>query len=1133
MEADVDGTPPTEDRLGELLLRWDELRRQGRIVSAEDLCRTAPELLDELRRRIEAVRDMDAVLDIKATELVVPPQDSGPNRAIGNRDLPGILSALAVYRPERHYARGGLGEVLTARQEELDRTVALKRIRPDKLRGAARQRFLREAAITARLQHPGIVPVYGVGRDDDGPFYTMPLIEGQTLQEAIDGFHNDESPVGDPGGRGLKLRGLLQRFITVCNTVAYAHDQGVVHRDLKPANIMLGPYGETLVMDWGLAKRFRAGEPAADTNDDPSSPSPSPDHLTATGAVLGTPRYMSPEQAKGEPSTPASDVFSLGVILYAIMTGKPAFDEAILRGADPLKAVRDAAVVPLRKRDPSVSRALEAVCLKTLAARPDDRYASARGLGIDLENWLADEPVTAWREPWTIRAWRWVKRRRTFVTSSAAALIVAIVGLTIGLLLLDQARHREAGLNLDFKRTNTRLTLALNDVEQANITANKRLDQTMQSIADYYTGIGEEVLLGQKEFQPLRDKLLAKPIAFYENLARELEKAPATDDRARFLLAKGRSTLARLLSILGRNDEAKRQASAAIKDFEVLVAVTPGSAEYQDQLGGSYGNLGTVLHATGDDAGAIAAYRQAIAHFEALEEPQAGVSNRRNGLAMSYNNLGQALRVTGDLAGAITAFRQAVTRFEASGAAQSGVVEHQSGLAVSYSSLGDTLRIVGDLPGAIIALRKANESSAALVKAQPNNLDFQAALARGQINLGVALKTVGDSPGAIAALRQAKEGLVALVAARPNVPKYQVDLASTYLDLGITFHDIGDLPNANDADRQSIKWYESLLAAHPRVPDYANNLAMSYNNLSNKLYAQGDLPGALDASRRAVQQYDALVAAHPKVPEYRDSLAMSYGNLSLALAATGDKSEAIATYRRAINRSESLVAEQPNVPQYRFRLANSYNNVGAALETTRDFPGASAAYGQAITSFNALVAVQPKVPVYRARLAMSYFNLGLLQHKLGHDGEAIAPYCQSTAHLRIALETAPRIPHYRQYLGRCYLQLAISQRALGRVDEAAETTRERIKLWPNNPAELYDGACEFALCVPIGGGAPRKRALADQAMATLRAAVAAGYKDGVWMSRDTDLVALHDRDDFLRLVAELFDRSFPNDPFAR
>jgi serine/threonine protein kinase len=418
-----------EGRLVEWLLQWDELRRQGRDVTAGELCTDGPELVQELARRIEAVRAMDSVLESEETRHQSTAGGGGPDGASEDRPLPDALHASAVYRPRRHHAEGGLGEVLTAYQEELDRLVALKRIRPDKLHDAARRRFLREAAITARLQHPGIVPIYGLGRDDDGPFYTMPLIQGRTFQEAIEGFHGDESLRRDPSRRSLKSRALLQQFIAVCNTVAYAHDQGIVHRDLKPSNIMLGPYGETLVMDWGLAKRLGADDPAAEAEGDAPSPSPSSEDLTATGAVLGTPRYMSPEQAKGQPVGPPSDIFSLGLLLYAILTGKLAFDEASLEGPEPLKAVGDAVVVPPRRRDPSLPRALEAICLKALSVRPEDRYLSARALAEDVMKWLADEPVSAWREPFSLRARRWRRQHRTLVTSTVAVLVFGLAGL--------------------------------------------------------------------------------------------------------------------------------------------------------------------------------------------------------------------------------------------------------------------------------------------------------------------------------------------------------------------------------------------------------------------------------------------------------------------------------------------------------------------------------------------------------------------------------------------------------------------------------------------------------------------------------------------------------------------------------
>jgi tRNA A-37 threonylcarbamoyl transferase component Bud32 len=334
---------PNEDRLLDLLVQWDELRRQGREVTPESLCAECPELVEELRRRIAGFRNVDLALDTRTPEIPSTSEHPESCVAVGGRNGPGFMQALATYRPERHHAQGGLGEVLAARELELNRQVALKRIRPDKLHEAARRRFLREAAITAGLQHPGIVPIYGLGQDEDGPFYTMPFVRGQTLQEAIGGFHQDPSLGRDWGQRSLKFRGLLQQFTTVCNTMAYAHDQGVVHRDLKPSNIMLGPYGETLVMDWGLAKAFGADDQDAEGEEPAPSPSPSPEALTATGDVLGTPQYMSPEQAKGEPAGPASDIFSLGLILYAILTGKPAYNKGNLGVAELLKAAREAA----------------------------------------------------------------------------------------------------------------------------------------------------------------------------------------------------------------------------------------------------------------------------------------------------------------------------------------------------------------------------------------------------------------------------------------------------------------------------------------------------------------------------------------------------------------------------------------------------------------------------------------------------------------------------------------------------------------------------------------------------------------------------------------------------------------------
>ena len=266
-----------------------------------------------------------------------------------------------------------------------------------------RARFVVEAEITGRLEHPGIVPVYGLGTYDDGrPFYAMRFIRGDNLKAAIEQFHQAEDEGRGPA-RGRWPCKLLRRFLDVCNAIDYAHSRGVLHRDLKPGNIMLGKYGETLVVDWGLAKtvgRPEAG-PASGTLDDHTLVPESGSDVRGTefGARLGTPAYMSPERAAGRISDlgPASDVYSLGATLYCLLTGKAPFaDTDIL---ELLRKVERGDFPPPRKLETWIDPALEAICLKAMATDPAQRYLTPRALADDVEHWLADEPVLAWREP--------------------------------------------------------------------------------------------------------------------------------------------------------------------------------------------------------------------------------------------------------------------------------------------------------------------------------------------------------------------------------------------------------------------------------------------------------------------------------------------------------------------------------------------------------------------------------------------------------------------------------------------------------------------------------------------------------------------------------------------------------------
>jgi serine/threonine-protein kinase len=386
------------------------------------------------------------------------------------------------FRILRPHARGGLGEVFVARDAELNRDVALKQIQDRHAdHPESRARFVLEAEVTGGLEHPGIVPVYGLGHDAEGrPYYAMRFIKGDSLKEAIELFHRAEGPGRDPGARALELRRLLGRFVDVCNALAYSHSRGVLHRDLKPGNIMLGPYGETLVVDWGLAKPLgRSQEGAADGTLRPSSGSGL--EPTQMGSAVGTPAYMSPEQAAGDLDRlgPASDVYSLGATLYSLLTGRAPVEGADL--AETLRRVRAGAIPPVRRVNPAAPQALEAVCRKTMALRPEGRYDSPRALAEELERWLADEPVAAYREPLAERARRWAKRRRTAVAATAAALVVGLVG--VGGVAAVQTKARR-----DLGRKNGELTLSNGRVTAANarlVAANAALDAQRRRAEDH------------------------------------------------------------------------------------------------------------------------------------------------------------------------------------------------------------------------------------------------------------------------------------------------------------------------------------------------------------------------------------------------------------------------------------------------------------------------------------------------------------------------------------------------------------------------------------------------------------------------------------------------------------------------
>lgn len=379
-------TRPTVS-LADLLLErgWIDARQKAQLEL----------LLDGGRRKHESSATVDLVTSEEATfaqgqaakapkpptrALLSPPLENGGANSDGRPAM-----SDERYTLDNLHATGGMGRVWLARDTWLDRNVALKDLRPEVAANAAvRSRFLREARITSQLEHPGIVPVYELARRPAGdePFYTMRFVKGRTLTEAAEAFHGKRH---EGQTDMLEFASLLGAFVTLCNTIAYAHSRRVIHRDLKGNNVLLGDFGEVIVLDWGLAKQLDRSENELGHLAD--LPGPIELDQTMQGEVMGTPAFMAPEQAAGQVDRidHRTDIYGLGAVLYEILTGEPPFSGLDTR--EVLGQVLQTEPLAPRYHWEEVPPALEAACLKALAKEPAGRYQAAAELAQEVMTW--------------------------------------------------------------------------------------------------------------------------------------------------------------------------------------------------------------------------------------------------------------------------------------------------------------------------------------------------------------------------------------------------------------------------------------------------------------------------------------------------------------------------------------------------------------------------------------------------------------------------------------------------------------------------------------------------------------------------------------------------------------------------
>ncbi len=814
-------------------------------------------------------------------------------------NTPGIPTR---YRSKRFHARGGLGEIYVATDMEVHRDIALKEIQnhyADNL--ASRQMFIVEGSITGSLEHPGVVPVYGMGQYEDGrPFYAMRLIRGESLKTAIKTLHSGEPLF--PNGRdpSLALRQLLNRFLDVCNTIHYAHSRGVIHRDIKPDNIMLGPYGETLVVDWGLAAIFQhdSSRDAENLHDKLNGQTPRFESIRLTkdsdDKILGTAPYMSPEQASGRQSEmgPCSDVFSLGATLYTILTGTIMYP-GTSTGRVLEKAKHRDAVAPTQI-NPSIPVALAAIVEKATAKLPSDRYQTAKQFADDLDAWLADEPVTAYRERWHERLRRWMRQHRTLVTSGIAALLMGIIALSVIAALLS-TKNAEVAAQRD--------------------TAERNLIAARKAVRESFVQISEDERLKAEGLEQLRMKLLKSPEPYFIEF---LSQNP-DDPRLRLEQAQWRSLLAAIIHNTQSPTDAIKQYETVEKNLHDLgeefespdLALNDNNkTEFQSLRANTHLQLATLYDMTAEFDQSMNHARQAIAYADSLvTADMASIS-----IAAS-TQLAKSQFTTGQTDAAITTLDEAINR--RSSAAKRFSENWRLRLNHSLAERAECRAAEGDVLGAVDDWKTALSQSDEIEITRENEITVLEFRARALVSMARETGNARLRNPSLKYAEQAQKIAQQLVNRHPDNLSYaelKIDVENT---MATTLAIAGPNPDPNAVRNgltKGIELYGQLVNAHPSVVMYRYRLLKSRLNLVFADLSQGKAPDEIIQDATGVlSSVEQLAHEHPRIPDIQVLFAKTLINTAMLSMWFEDES-AVSEIKRRFDLAKETLNQLDSLP---------------------------------------------------------------------------------------------------------------------------------------------------------------------------------------------------------------------------
>jgi tetratricopeptide (TPR) repeat protein/tRNA A-37 threonylcarbamoyl transferase component Bud32 len=876
-----------DERLSAVLVACLEEADQGRPPDRRDVMARYPEFATELD---SFLTDMGRV-DRWAAPLRQAAQAlSSVAETVASSPEP-LPRVIGDYEVLREIGRGGMGAVYAARQTSLNRLVALKTFRAGALPSHADvQRFRNEAEIVARLDHPHIVPVYNVGEQDGQLYFSMKLIEGDSLAAGVSGqglgTRADEGPgAREKEGTGVgreQQRRAAEVVAAVARAVHHAHQRGVLHRDLKPGNILLDGHGEPHVSDFGLARRVEQDS-----------------SLTQPGALVGTPAYMAPEQASGRQGvvTTATDVHGLGAILYFLITGRAPFEgENVL---DILARVQDQDPPPPRRSNPAVDRDLETVCGKCLEKEPGRRYGSAEAVAEELERWLAGEPVRARPAGSAERLWRWC-RRRPLVAGLAAALMVSLAtGLGLAGWQWRRAEEHAARAEAGWHKA---------DQERAQAELNFR--QARQAVNDFCARARE-----LPESQPLRKEMLELGLIYYERFAQE----HGDDPGVRADLADTCFRIGSLTAAVGSQEKALGAYRRALPLYQELLAADPASRPFQVSLAETQHRIALLLKATGKPEAALTSYREAQARFTRLCQADPADENASRCLAWVCNNVGCLYKDGGHYDDALAYLRQSLTVFEELARRHPDKVPPRHELAICCGNLAEVLAWTGRGAEAVRWYEQARDLREQCVRAEPANRQYQEGMASIYQHLGYQQSHDRQYADALVNLKKSQSILERLLQAEPAVHHLRRSLAATHREVGHAHRGLGHIAEALACYQRSRALMEALVREDPSGEETANELAKCYYDAATVQPAAE----AVQSYQRAADIRRPLVEANPDHLSVRNDLGLSLASLGTALGQLGRLDDARNALRQALEHHRRVLARAPEVPWYRKCLSTA------------------------------------------------------------------------------------------------------------------------------------------------------------------------------------------------------------------